>query len=156
MIVRLDATRSYCVMPSAASKAGSCAGHRALPVSCSQSKMWVAGTSPAMTECYFNVARPRRRPRLAFNASHPHAADVCRWGNDISARFVRCRFATANKIDSVFSVRLWNAQWKPRIPTIAATNHLQLRARGGCVFCLQQGGSVASGCPLAVGRTVLA
>jgi len=26
--------------------------------------------------------------------------------------------------------RLWNAQWKPRITTIAATKHLQLRLAG--------------------------
>ena len=92
---------------------------------------------------------------LAANASHPHAARACRWGNDISARFARCAFATATKIDSAFLERLWTTQWKPRITTTAATKRLQLRARGGCVFCLQQDGSVASGCPLAVGRTVL-
>jgi hypothetical protein len=75
----------------------------------------------------------------------------------ISARdFTRCRFATVTKIASAFLEGLWNAQWKPRITTTAATKHLQFHARGGCVFCLQQDGSVASGCPLAVGRTVLA
>jgi hypothetical protein len=85
----------------------------------------------------------------------PHAKSACRWGNYISARFARCLFATVKRIASVFLERLWTARRKPRITTIAATKRLQLRARGGCVFCLRLDGSVASGCPLTVGRAVL-
>jgi hypothetical protein len=106
----------------------------------------MAGTSPAVTEYY---------TRLAADASHSRVKGACRWGNDISTRLVRCLFATAAKIDRAFLERLWTARWKPRITTTAATKRLQLHARGGCVFCLQLDGSVASGCPLTVGRAVL-
>jgi hypothetical protein len=57
------------------------------------------GTSPAMTECYFNVVFA-----VAHDSppSHPQRCGACRCGNDISARLARCRFATTTKNDSAF------------------------------------------------------
>src|SRR6266567_2804543 len=76
-------------------------------------------------------------------------------GHTTGAISLRCRTAPATTIDRVFSGRLWTAQWKPRITTIAATKRLQLRSCGGCVFCLQQDGLGCLRLPLTVGRAVL-
>jgi len=155
MIVPLDTTRNYCVMSGSRFRQGQAVVPASSPACFLQSKKtWNGRTSPAMTECYFNVVRPRRRPRLASNASHSATRRACRCGNDIKRRDLRCRCHSRKNRERFFECPMEATDYKPS----RAIKAFATSARGGMHILSPAGRSVRfrlpPGCPAGPYRTI--